>query len=259
MTAVAATAAGPTVDPASRLTGLRRWVYEAVMIALAVAVVALLWLEPAGWGHPANLAIWAAFVVDYAVRAALSDDRRRFVTTQWVDLIAILPLDFFRAARILRLARLLRLMRAGSIVWRVSANVRGVLRTNGLGAVLAVSATLIVAGGLAIWAVEPAMGDFGDAAWWAVVTTTTVGYGDISPTTGLGRIVAGVLMVVGIGTIGMITGSIATYFIGEHQHQQHPHVEFLRAELARWDAFTPAERHRLVTLLANLAQDTDPP
>lgn len=45
------------------------------------------------------------------------------------------------------------------------------------------------------------------------VKVTTVGYGDISPSTGLGRIVAAILMIVGIGFIGMLTGTIATFFI----------------------------------------------
>ena len=53
---------------------------------------------------------------------------------------------------------------------------------------------------------------FIDALWWSFVTASTVGYGDISPQTGLGRLIASILMLVGIGTIGMLTGTIATYF-----------------------------------------------
>ena len=51
-----------------------------------------------------------------------------------------------------------------------------------------------------------------DALWWAFVTSTTVGYGDISPSTGAGRIVAVILMLMGIGLVSMLTGTIATYF-----------------------------------------------
>jgi len=130
-----------------------------------------------------------------------------------------------------------------------------VLQTNGLGAVLAFSAGLIGLGGLAIWAVEPDMGSFGDGLWWSVVTTTTVGYGDISPATGLGRLVAAVLMIVGIGTIGMITGSIATFFIGEHRQELPTHVDFVRRELGRWHDLTVAERRRLAAVLADLAHE----
>jgi voltage-gated potassium channel len=56
---------------------------------------------------------------------------------------------------------------------------------------------------------------FGDALWWSFVTTTTVGYGDISPKTALGKLIAVMLMIVGIGFLGMLTGTISTYFINK--------------------------------------------
>jgi voltage-gated potassium channel len=68
-------------------------------------------------------------------------------------------------------------------------------------------------GALCIMAFEDNMETFADALWWSLVTTTTVGYGDISPETTGGRILAGILMIVGIGFLGMVTGSIATYFV----------------------------------------------
>lgn len=72
---------------------------------------------------------------------------------------------------------------------------------------------IVFLGALGIMVVEPGIGNFGDSIWWSVVTTTTVGYGDISPKSAGGRIIAGLLMLVGIGFLGMITGSIATYFV----------------------------------------------
>lgn len=64
------------VDPATRLDGRARWAYETVMIVMALAVVALLPLEPEGWVQATNVAIWAVFVLDYGVRLSLSADRR---------------------------------------------------------------------------------------------------------------------------------------------------------------------------------------
>ena len=55
--------------------------------------------------------------------------------------------------------------------------------------------------------------DFFDAIWWSFVTTTTVGYGDISPSTNIGRLIAAILMIIGIGLIGSLTSTITTYFI----------------------------------------------
>jgi voltage-gated potassium channel len=203
-------------------TGAWRWVYEAVMVTLAVLVVVLLPFENEGWILAVNLAVWGLFVADYVTRLALSTDRRAFFRRNIVDLLAIMPADFFRALRVLRLARLLRVVRAGSVLARVLREVRGVATTNGLSWVLIVSVCTVASGALIVWAVEPAIDSFADATRWSVVTATTVGYGDLAPENPLARVVAVVLMLVGIGTIGMLTGSIATYFIGDEDAQATP-------------------------------------
>jgi voltage-gated potassium channel len=230
------------------------WAYEATMAALALVVVWLLTVPDGGRARVANLAIWGVFVVDYGVRLAVADDRRRFVRSNIPDLIAILPLDFLRVARLARLARLTRLLRAGTVLWRVTKDVRGVLGTNGLGYVLLATGALVIGGGLAAWAAEQQLDSFGDGLWWALVTATTVGYGDISPVTPQGRVVATVLMLVGIGTLGMITGSIATYFLGDQRPPgANPQVEWLRDQLAGWDQVGAQERRRLAAMLTGLA------
>jgi voltage-gated potassium channel len=86
--------------------------------------------------------------------------------------------------------------------------------------------------------------------------TASVGYGDISPVTPQGRAVATVLMLVGIGTLGMITGSIATYFLGDQRRQRvNPQVEWLRDQLGGWDELGADERRRLAAMLTGLALD----
>jgi voltage-gated potassium channel len=228
------------------------------MAGLAIAVVWLLTMPDEGWVRTANLAIWAVFVVDYAARISVADDRRRFVRSNIPDLIAIMPLDFLRVARLARLARLTRLLRAGTVLWRVTTDVRGVLATNGLGYVLLATAALVFGGGLSAWAAEDQLDSFADGLWWSLVTATTVGYGDISPVTAQGRLVATALMLVGIGTLGMITGSIATYFLGHHRAQPaNAQVEWLREQLAGWDTLEAAERRRLAAMLNGLAREGD--
>jgi voltage-gated potassium channel len=56
---------------------------------------------------------------------------------------------------------------------------------------------------------------FGDALWWAIVTVTTVGYGDTAPVTAGGRGVAVVLMLTGIGLVGVLSATVASYFVGQ--------------------------------------------
>lgn len=247
----------PEVDPAHRLPVTLWWAYELLMAALALLVVWLLTMDDEGWVRAANLGIWGAFVVDYGVRLALVDDRRRFVRRNVPDLIAILPLDFFRVARLARLARLLRLLRAAVILWRVSRSLRGVLATNGLGWLLVFATVVVCLGGFAAWWAEPGFDDYGDALWWSMVTATTVGYGDLSPTTGPGRLTAAILMLVGIGTLGMITGSIATYFLSGRQRDVNPQVAWLRDQLNEWEELEVDDRHRLAAMLQGLAEADD--
>ncbi|WP_307821636.1 potassium channel family protein [Streptomyces coffeae] len=59
------------------------------------------------------------------------------------------------------------------------------------------------------------------ALWWSAETATTVGYGDFYPVTLWGRLVACVVMFVGITTYGMITAAIAAWFVGREQKRQH--------------------------------------
>lgn len=183
--------------------------YESVMLVLAVLSVAVLLAEGEAWAEITNHVVWGVFAIDYFVRLALADDKRRFVRRNVLDLIAILPADLLRLARVARLARLAR---AGSLAWRSRQTVVGILRTNGTGVALLVAASVVALGAWAVWITDPLFESYGDAVWWAVVTSTTVGYGDLSPTTGTARGVAVVVMFVGIGTVGLLTASLANYF-----------------------------------------------
>lgn len=247
----AATDGARPVDPAPT-TGILGVAYEATMVGLAITVVALLGQPDRGVVRTINLVIWGVFVVDYATRLALSGDRRTFMRRNVIDLIAILPADLFRAARALRILRLLRLLRSISVLWRVSTTIRAIAGTNALGWVLAASGLVIVLAAGLVMIFEPSLADPIDALWWSVVTATTVGYGDLAPVTPLGRGIAVALMIVGIGTIGMITGSIATFFLHGNADTD-PHLDHVRSMLDQWGELSPAQRQQTARLLADLA------
>jgi voltage-gated potassium channel len=170
-----------------------------------------------------DLSILTIFAADYFYRLYRAEQKWIFIKSNLFDLVAIMPFDkAFRIARLARLVRLSRLSRASrlsrlariiAVCQKFGTNLKGILKTNGLQYVLLFTFVLIITGALGIQALEPSIETFGDALWWSLVTVTTVGYGDISPDSGGGRIVAAVLMLVGIGMIGMVTGSVATYFV----------------------------------------------
>jgi voltage-gated potassium channel len=96
-----------------------------------------------------------------------------------------------------------------------------ILKHHGLFRVLiAAAGTLFIGAWLVLLFEEKAKGsnihNYPDALWWAIVTVTTVGYGDRFPITGGGRTVAVILMLVGIGLIGVLTATVASVFIKEH-------------------------------------------
>ena len=96
-----------------------------------------------------------------------------------------------------------------------------ILRHHSLFRVLiAAAATLFLGAWLVLLFEENAKGSnihsYPDALWWAIVTVTTVGYGDRYPVTEGGRMVAVILMLLGIGLIGVLTATVASVFVKEH-------------------------------------------
>lgn len=227
----------------------KKIVYSAYTIsitALAMASIILAVLDIAGKipisetpYKQIDTGILLIFVVDYAVRFYLADDRKAFFKQNIPDLLAIIPFNtlfsafrvfrVFRLAKASRLLKFTRLLRAGALTAKLRRRISGVLKTNGLVYLLYVNGALILAASGIMMYTEGMT--FPDALWWSIVTCTTVGYGDLSPSTALGRITAVVLMMFGIGFIGMLTGSITTYFT-EHRESEPKQDGDLEALLA---------------------------
>jgi voltage-gated potassium channel len=152
--------------------------------------------------------IWGLFAVDYLVRIGLARRKWRFVATHVVDLLVLL-------LPMLRQLRALRVVTAISVLNRQ-------LRPDFRGRVVVyVVSTVALVGFVASLAVLDAERDapdasittFGDAVWWTLTTISTVGYGDRYPVTFEGRVVAATLMVAGIALLGVVTASIASWFV----------------------------------------------
>lgn len=152
--------------------------------------------------------IWVLFGLDYLARIALARHRWRFVRTHLLDL-AILLLPMFRQLRALRVITIITVLNR-----QLRDDVRGRVAVY-------VAATVVLVGFVASLAVLDAERDaegasittFGDAVWWTITTISTVGYGDRFPVTLEGRLVAGGLMVAGIALLGVVTASIASWFV----------------------------------------------
>lgn len=171
---------------------------------------------------------WAALAGDYAVRLVLSGRGWRFPRTNWLDtMVLVLPL--LRPLRIVKIYTTIEQRRTGGA--RLSLYAR-VMVYSGLSAVL-----LGFAAALAVYQAEQdapgaTIRTFGDSVWWACSTLTTVGYGDATPVTPAGRVVAVGLMVCGLALLGAVTGSFSSWLI---------HVFAREASDAPGDAKGPPE------------------
>lgn len=178
--------------------------------------------------------IWALFIIEYLTKLWLVPARWVFVKTHKLDL-AMVALPMLRPLRVLRL---LRLVRAGTVLSDGLKRARAMLTHHNLHYVLLSVAVIVFASaGLEVAFEVHARGTnihgFADALWWAVVTVTTVGYGDKYPVTGVGRGVAVVLMLVGIGLIGILTATVASFFVQENADDQSADLKDLQERLGR--------------------------
>ncbi|GGZ94989.1 ion transporter [Streptomyces spiroverticillatus] len=184
---------------------------------------ACLWVE---W------VVWGAFALDYLVRLVLAPAKWLFVRSHPLDLLAVL----------LPLARPLRLLRLVSTLLLVGRRARMSPQITLTAYVGGSVVGLLMFGSLAVLEVERGapggnIKTLGDAVWWSFTTMTTVGYGDHSPTTGLGRLIAVGLMLSGIALLGVVTANIAAWFISRferddaEERRQTALLEALTAEI----------------------------
>ncbi len=195
----------------------------------------------------ADKIIYGLFVGDYIIRFIVAGNKRIFFKDNIFDLLAIIPfnsvLRAFRLLRFTKLLRLTKLFRVGRLFSRSSK----FLNTNGFKYVILLSISAILAAAIAMTQFEK-MG-LADALWWSFVTTTTVGYGDLSPTTTAGRITASVLMIIGIGLIGSLTSTITSFFLKSEDDKYS--TDKIEMVMQMYDMLSDKEKEEVRTRLIN--------
>ena len=205
-----------TPTPDSELTPAQRF-YNSIS-SIPMFVVAMTWLVSTfftwapslrsvyrGEGVTLSLLTWIIFAVDLTIRFILDPKKKDFMKRNWPFAVALL----FPPLRILLVI---------SAVMRVARDRNALAKIVGLYAIYAVL-TVVIFGALftlmfEINAPNANITSYGNAAWWGFVTVTTVGYGDFTPVTVGGRVVAVVIMFTGAAAVGAVTAAVASRFIG---------------------------------------------
>lgn len=209
---------------------MKKNIYETIVCLLALASVGFAIADLSGGMTKAMIMIdgliYVFFLIEYVVRLITSNNKKQFFKNNIFDLIAIIPFSSafrifrtFKLARLLKLTKLLKATRFLALFGRMWNKANTFLSTNGFKYMLLLSCAMIGIGGISISFAEGM--SIPDGIWWAFVTATTVGYGDISPSTLSGRIIACLLMICGIGLIGSLTSAITSFFMNRSPSEKN--------------------------------------
>jgi voltage-gated potassium channel len=224
-------------------------VWDLVLVALSVFVLGTLILEMAlDLDEETQLvlnridfALCFVFLGDFFHRLWTAPSKRAYMKWGWLDLLSSLPTqDIYRWGRLFRVFRILRAIRSARHILTVLKKSRR--QTFFLGTLFA-AFFMVELGALAVLHFEdgsvdrePNIKTPQQAFWWAIVTITTVGYGDHYPVTAGGKIFAGVLMVFGIGFFSSLAAVIASWLMNpkdREPEEQEEELNALRGDLAR--------------------------
>ena len=213
------------------------------LLAFAAPIMSTRIQEPYdGYLNIIQMILWGLFAADYCVRLYLAPRRLYFITHNLMNL-AIVLLPAWRIVSFLAMIHL-------------TAN-RQYKRLSELGMKLfGYTAIFIIMFALAIYSVESSepgsmIRDLPTAYWWTFTTLATVGYGDVYPITGIGRVIAVVVMLYGVGLVAVATGALASWIIekiGGVEEQEYPatkaDVDDLRQEISELRALLAREYAR---------------
>jgi voltage-gated potassium channel len=210
--------------------------WELVMAALTVVYVVVAFLQDqgsAGLVLVVTQVLAGIFVIEFSLRFYDSPSRRVYLRNHWIDIVTCIPVvGSFRALRLVRLLAFFRLgasLRAFGLGAAASDRVHG---GAGLWVLAPIMLVVWVAAAYGFYTLEggvnPHIKTFGDAMYFALVTGSTVGYGDVTPVTSEGKVLTGLVIFVGIGLLGFASAQLTAKLL-----PQRNEVAELRATMDR--------------------------
>ncbi|WP_370574997.1 potassium channel family protein [Methanomethylovorans sp.] len=211
---------------------------EKPMIILALLVIPVLLVElgiltanPFYMSLAAKIddLIWCIFLFEYLLLVSLHSNKIQYTKKNWLNVLILIisppilsPPSFAsaRSLRFLKFLRELRFLRILIPLIRGARPIYDICTKNSFHHITFITVLLIVSSGLIFGWIEHY--NIFDGVWWAITTVTTVGYGDIYPTTNFGRFVAVILMFIGIAFVSILIANIASYFVNKEKCENTP-------------------------------------
>ena len=165
--------------------------------------------------------IWSFFLLETVVLTMAVDHKKRYLGNNWANLVIVaagLPILWETLPHAGGL-RVLRLLAIFIVLMNMSGTFRKIMGRNHLGPTVMVSFIIIVIAGTLMAVIDPNVETPFDGIWWAWVTVTTVGYGDIVPGSTAGRLFGSFLILMGIGLFAMLTASFSSFFMQQDEEE----------------------------------------
>lgn len=158
-----------------------------------------------------------------------SQDRFTYLKLNYFQLIVVIPLDLFFTPFLgltyLNIIRLIRILLLTAFFFRL---VGEFLKNTRLDEILGMCILIVLGSTLGLYLVDPSMNNLFDDFWFVIVSLTTVGYGDIIPTTTFGKIFSLILLIIGVFMFSAITGAISSYFMDNLLQEGSYHIHELK-------------------------------
>ena len=165
-----------------------------------------------------DTALCIILIIEFFTRFLDSDNKKRFILKNWTELIAAIPLDLIMMpfvlsdAGLLRLFKVLKFIKVIALFSQFFETIDIFLKKTHLDEIFGVTLLVVLASTLGLYLFDPSITNLFDSLWFVLSTMTTVGYGDIMPQSGIGRIIGLIILIVGVLIFSTVTGAMASYF-----------------------------------------------
>lgn len=199
---------------------------EIPMLLVAIWIVVEWYAEsqgvfPHSYVYITDLLVWLFFVSETITLTCLTNDKLRYLRSNWINLVIIImgvPV-IWGVSSYAGILRSLRLFLLAAILVNLTETLRQILSKNHLGITLVIAFIIIMLSGILIAGIDPNIESIWDGLWWAWVTVTTVGYGDVVPVSVAGKLFGALLIFLGIGLFSLLTANFSAFFVSKDEQK----------------------------------------